>query len=215
MAPGVGGSLNRGPCEWHRRNTASVSWMQTRLRVTGRDTPCVSVDWLDLRCSGSLSLSNVPSASPLQVSKSALNQPDVAPECPPHPASTSPSPDPAPAPAPPATAPLVGLTADDLLNCNSSLQLRGSLLSLESLTPPSRSSARQALGVTVVRQPGRRGAADQLLEPLLYLQLTQPSALLSCHHRKQRMELSLFDVALRGVASDYKCLGEKRAADWP
>lgn len=62
--------------------------------------------------------------------------------------------------------------------------------------------------MTIVRQPGRRGAGDQVLEPLLHLQLIQPSALLSCHHRKQRMEFSVFDVALRGVASDYKCLGK-------
>ncbi|XP_019714676.1 vacuolar protein sorting-associated protein 13B-like, partial [Hippocampus comes] len=86
--------------------------------------------------------------------------------------------------------------------------LRGSLLSLNSVSTPSRSSARQALGVTIVRQPGRRGPADQVLEPLLYLQVIQPSALLSCHHRKQRMEISVFDVALRGVASDYKCLDQ-------
>uniref|UniRef100_A0AAZ3SCT8 Vacuolar protein sorting 13 homolog B n=1 Tax=Oncorhynchus tshawytscha TaxID=74940 RepID=A0AAZ3SCT8_ONCTS len=74
------------------------------------------------------------------------------------------------------------------------------------LSAPSRSSARQALGVTIVRQPGRRGAGDRVLEPLLYLQVVQPSALLSCHHRKQRMDVSVFDVSLRGVSSDYKCL---------
>lgn len=148
---------------------------------------------------------------PLQVGKSALNQPDIQSESPP--ASASPTPDHAPA----AQGSLVGLTADDILNSNTSQPasplLRRSLLSLESLTTPSRSSARQALGVTVVRQPGRRGAGDQVLEPLLYLQLMQPSALLSCHHRKQRMELSLFDMALRGVASDYKCLGKKKTGD--
>ncbi|XP_030249582.1 vacuolar protein sorting-associated protein 13B isoform X4 [Sparus aurata] len=139
-----------------------------------------------------------------KVGKSALNHPDILSESPP--ASTSPTPDPAPA----AQDSLAGLTADDILNSNTSQPasplLRGSLLSLDGLPNPSRSSARQALGVTIVRQPGRRGAGDQVLEPLLYLQVMQPSALLSCHHRKQRMELSVFDVALRGVASDYKCL---------
>ncbi|XP_061529703.1 intermembrane lipid transfer protein VPS13B-like isoform X2 [Phycodurus eques] len=136
-----------------------------------------------------------------KVGKSALNQPEILSESPP--ASTFASPDPA------AQVTLTDLTAEDILNSNSSKpvspMLRGSLLSLNSLSTPSRSSARQALGVTIVRQPGRRGAADQVLEPLLYLQVIQPSALLSCHHRKQRMEVSVFDVALRGVASDYKC----------
>ncbi|XP_053183782.1 intermembrane lipid transfer protein VPS13B-like isoform X3 [Scomber japonicus] len=139
-----------------------------------------------------------------KVGKSALNQPEILSESPPP--STSPTPDPAPA----AQSSLAGLTAEDILNSNTSQPasplLRGSLLSLDGLPTPSRSSARQALGVTVVRQPGRRGAGDQVLEPLLYLQVMQPSALLSCHHRKQRMELSVFDVSLRGVASDYKCL---------
>uniref|UniRef100_A0A3Q2QXD0 Vacuolar protein sorting 13 homolog B n=1 Tax=Fundulus heteroclitus TaxID=8078 RepID=A0A3Q2QXD0_FUNHE len=105
---------------------------------------------------------------------------------------------------------LAGLTADDILNSNTSQPpsplIKGSLLSLDGLPTPTRSSARQALGVTIVRQPGRRGAGDQVLEPLLYLQLVQPSVLLSCHHRKQKMELSVFDVSLRGVPSDYKCL---------
>ncbi|KAM7420184.1 hypothetical protein PAMA_014745 [Pampus argenteus] len=139
-----------------------------------------------------------------KVGKSALNLPEIPSESPP--ASTSPTPDRAPA----AQGSLAGLTADDILNSNTSQPasplLRGSLLSLDGLPTPSRSSARQALGVTIVRQPGRRGAGDQVLEPLLYLQVMQPSALLSCHHRKQRMELSVFDVALRGVASVYKCL---------
>ncbi|XP_054637998.1 intermembrane lipid transfer protein VPS13B-like isoform X1 [Dunckerocampus dactyliophorus] len=130
-----------------------------------------------------------------KVGKSALNQTENLSES--LPVSTSASPDPAAA----APVTLTDLTAEDILNSNVSQSasplLRSSL---------SRSSARQALGVTIVRQPGRRGAADQVLEPLLYLQVTQPSALLSCHHRKQRMELSVFDVALRGVASDYKCL---------
>eukprot|EP00066_Takifugu_rubripes_P014325 XP_011603591.1 PREDICTED: LOW QUALITY PROTEIN: vacuolar protein sorting-associated protein 13B [Takifugu rubripes] len=139
-----------------------------------------------------------------KVGKSALNQPDVQSGS--TPAPTSPAPDPTPA----APGSLAGLTADDILNSNTSQPasplLKGTLLSLEGLPNPSRSSARQALGITIVRQPGRRGDGDQVLEPLLYLQLIQPSALLSCHHRKQRMEFSVFDVALRGVASDYKCL---------
>ncbi|XP_034080341.1 LOW QUALITY PROTEIN: vacuolar protein sorting-associated protein 13B, partial [Gymnodraco acuticeps] len=139
-----------------------------------------------------------------KVGKSALNQPEILPESPP--ASTPPTPDPAAV----AQVSLAGLTAEDILNSNNSQTafplLRGSLLSLGGLPTPSRSSARQALGVTIVRQPGRRGAGDQVLEPLLYIQVMQPSALLSCHHRKQRMELSVFDVALRGVPSDYKCL---------
>ncbi|XP_052358829.1 intermembrane lipid transfer protein VPS13B-like [Oncorhynchus keta] len=110
-------------------------------------------------------------------------------------------------PNPPPPVPLSGLTAEDLLNSDTVPQEpRGSLLSLDSLPAPSRSSARQALGVTIVRQPGRRGAGDRVLEPLLYLQVVQPSALLSCHHRKQRMDVSVFDVSLRGVSSDYKCL---------
>ncbi|XP_051922637.1 intermembrane lipid transfer protein VPS13B-like isoform X3 [Hippocampus zosterae] len=135
-----------------------------------------------------------------KVGKSALNQPEILPEAPP--ASTCTSPDPA------AQVTLTDLTAEDILNSNVSPMPRGSLLSLNSVSTPSRSAARQALGVTIVRQPGRRGPADQLLEPLLYLQVIQPSALLSCHHRKQRMEISVFDVALRGVASDYKCLDQ-------
>lgn len=139
--------------------------------------------------------------------KSALNQPEILPESPP--ASTPPTPDPAAV----AQVSLAGLTAEDILNSNNSQTasplLRGSLLSLGGLPTPSRSSARHALGVTIVRQPGRRGAGDQVLEPLLYIQVMQPSALLSCHHRKQRMELSVFDVALRGVPSDYKCLGKR------
>ncbi|KAJ8288378.1 hypothetical protein COCON_G00010370 [Conger conger] len=112
-------------------------------------------------------------------------------------------------PDPAAQASISVLTAEDLLNSNVSApgpRAGGGLLSLESLSAPSRSSARQALGITIVRQPGRRGAGDLQLEPLLYLQVFQPSALVSCHHRKQRLELSVFDVALKGVASDYKCL---------
>ncbi|KAM9390808.1 intermembrane lipid transfer protein VPS13B-like, partial [Salvelinus alpinus] len=146
-------------------------------------------------------LSKTPPASPEKkdgdgtTGKSALNQPDTSP-----PASS-------PNPGPPTLVPLSGLTAEDLLNSNTVPQEpRGSLLSLASLPAPSRSSARQALGVTIVRQPGRRGAGDLVLEPLLFLQVVQPSALLSCHHRKQRMDVSVFDVSLRGVSSDYKCL---------
>ncbi|KAJ8394618.1 hypothetical protein AAFF_G00044210 [Aldrovandia affinis] len=126
-----------------------------------------------------------------------------------------PDPDPpfpsSPCPDPPSSPPGIAvLTAEDLLNSNAPPPLcaraPGGLLSLESLSAPCRSSARQALGITIVRQPGRRGAGDLQLEPLLYLQVFQPSALLSCHHRKQRLELSVFDVALKGAASDYKCL---------
>ncbi|XP_024917375.1 vacuolar protein sorting-associated protein 13B isoform X2 [Cynoglossus semilaevis] len=139
-----------------------------------------------------------------KVEKIALTQPEVMPESPPTSAS------PTPESAPTGQDSIAGLTAEDIFNSNTSQPasplLRGSLLSLNTLPTPSRSSARQALGVTIVRQPGRRGAGDQVLEPLLYLQVMQPSALLSCHHRKQRMELSVFDVALRGVTSDYKCL---------
>lgn len=139
-----------------------------------------------------------------KVGKSSLNQPEILSESLP----ASPAPDTAPA----AESSLAGLTAEDILNSNTSQPasplLRGSLLSLDGMPTPSRSSAHQALGVTIMRQPGRRGTGDQVLEPLLYLQVMQPSALLSCHHRKQRMELSLFDMVLRGVSSDYKCLGE-------
>ncbi|XP_030225865.1 vacuolar protein sorting-associated protein 13B isoform X5 [Gadus morhua] len=157
-----------------------------------------------------------------KVGKSALNLPETlaatphqppsstAPDSPP-PSSSSPGPAAAPA-AGPAQGTLAALTAEDLLNSNShpSLSPRpptpSGLLALDGLPRPSRSSARQALGVTVVRQPGRRGPGDLVLEPLLHLQVVQPSALISCHHRKQRMEVSVFDVALRGVNSHYKCL---------
>uniref|UniRef100_A0A3Q2QZ54 Vacuolar protein sorting 13 homolog B n=1 Tax=Fundulus heteroclitus TaxID=8078 RepID=A0A3Q2QZ54_FUNHE len=139
-----------------------------------------------------------------KVGRSILNHPEIMSDSPP--VSACPSPDQTPA----AQGSLAGLTADDILNSNTSQPpsplIKGSLLSLDGLPTPTRSSARQALGVTIVRQPGRRGAGDQVLEPLLYLQLVQPSVLLSCHHRKQKMELSVFDVSLRGVPSDYKCL---------
>ncbi|XP_061675041.1 intermembrane lipid transfer protein VPS13B-like isoform X4 [Syngnathoides biaculeatus] len=135
-----------------------------------------------------------------KVGKSTLNHPEILSESPP--GSTSASPDTS------GQVTLTDLTAEDILNSNISNpvspMLRGSVLSLNSLSTPHRSSARQALGVTIVRQPGRRGAAEQVLEPLLYLQVIQPSALLSCHHRKQRIEVSVFDVALRGVTSGYK-----------
>ncbi|XP_027872491.1 vacuolar protein sorting-associated protein 13B isoform X1 [Xiphophorus couchianus] len=138
-----------------------------------------------------------------KVGKSILNHPEIISDSPP--VSPSPTPDQTPA----AQGSLAGLTADDILNSNTSQPpsplIKGSLLSLDGLPTPTRSSARQALGVTIVRQPGRRGTGDQVLEPLLYVQLMQPSVLLSCHHRKQKMELSVFDVALRGVPSDYKC----------
>ncbi|KAI1243537.1 hypothetical protein IHE44_0001167 [Lamprotornis superbus] len=99
------------------------------------------------------------------------------------------------------------VTADDLLNSNPPLSAgrRAGLLSLESLHASTRSSARQALGITIVRQPGRRGTGDIELQPFLYLVVSQPSVLLSCHHRKQKVEISVFDAGLKGVASDYKC----------
>ncbi|XP_021242342.1 vacuolar protein sorting-associated protein 13B isoform X5 [Numida meleagris] len=99
------------------------------------------------------------------------------------------------------------VTADDLLNSNVPLSSgrKTGLLSLESLHASTRSSARQALGITIVRQPGRRGTGDIELQPFLYLVVSQPSVLLSCHHRKQKIEVSVFDAGLKGVASDYKC----------
>ncbi|NWY01214.1 VP13B protein, partial [Nothoprocta ornata] len=99
------------------------------------------------------------------------------------------------------------VTAADLLNGNAAPAAgrRPGLLSLESLHASTRSSARQALGITIVRQPGRRGAGDVELQPFLYLVVSQPSVLLSCHHRKQKVEISMFDAGLKGVASDYKC----------
>ncbi|NXA82913.1 VP13B protein, partial [Thryothorus ludovicianus] len=99
------------------------------------------------------------------------------------------------------------VTAEDLLSSNPPLSAgrRAGLLSLESLHASTRSSARQALGITIVRQPGRRGAGDTELQPFLYLVVSQPSVLLSCHHRKQKVEISVFDAGLKGVASDYKC----------
>ncbi|KAM9436061.1 intermembrane lipid transfer protein VPS13B [Clarias gariepinus] len=84
-----------------------------------------------------------------------------------------------------------------------SSSLGAGFLMLEGLSSPSREHSRKSLGVTVVRQPGRRGVVGGLLQPLLFLQLTQPSTLLSCHQRRQRLELSLFDLTLKGVASDY------------
>ncbi|KAM6089237.1 intermembrane lipid transfer protein VPS13B isoform 6-T7 [Chlamydotis macqueenii] len=99
------------------------------------------------------------------------------------------------------------VTADDLLNSNVPLSTgrKTGLLSLESLHACTRSSARQALGITIVRQPGRRGTGDIELQPFLYLVVSQPSVLLSCHHRKQKVEISVFDAGLKGVSSDYKC----------
>ncbi|XP_078254173.1 intermembrane lipid transfer protein VPS13B isoform X1 [Rhinoraja longicauda] len=100
------------------------------------------------------------------------------------------------------------MTADDLLNSNVPLATGKATghLSLGGLHTPSRSSARQALGITIVRQPGRRGTNDLQLEPFLYLVIAQPSLLLSCHHRKQKAELSFFDATLKAVPSDYKCM---------
>ncbi|XP_004697754.1 vacuolar protein sorting-associated protein 13B [Echinops telfairi] len=99
------------------------------------------------------------------------------------------------------------VTADDLLSSRISFPSGKKIgaLSLDSLHASARSSARQALGVTIVRQPGRRGTGDQQLEPFLYFVVSQPSLLLSCHPRKQRVEVSIFDAVLKGVASDYKC----------
>nr|XP_013797400.1 PREDICTED: vacuolar protein sorting-associated protein 13B isoform X8 [Apteryx mantelli mantelli] len=106
----------------------------------------------------------------------------------------------------PSQAGISSVTADDLLNSNAPLAGRKpGLLSLESLHASTRSSARQALGITIVRQPGRRGTGDVELQPFLYLVISQPSVLLSCHHRKQKVEISVFDAGLKGVASDYKC----------
>ncbi|XP_058524570.1 intermembrane lipid transfer protein VPS13B isoform X2 [Ochotona princeps] len=99
------------------------------------------------------------------------------------------------------------VTAEDLLSSSIPFPSRKKVgvLSLESLHASTRSSARQALGITIVRQPGRRGTGDLQLEPFLYFIVSQPSLLLSCHHRKQRVEISIFDAVLKGVASDYKC----------
>lgn len=99
------------------------------------------------------------------------------------------------------------VTAEDLLNRSNSFSSGRKIrvLSLESLHASTRSSARQALGGTVVRQPGRRGTGDFELHPFLYLIVSQPSLLLSCHHRKQRVEISVFDAMLKGAASDYRC----------
>lgn len=101
-------------------------------------------------------------------------------------------------------------TAEDPLSTSTSFSSGKKIrvLSLESLHASTRSSARQALGVTVVRQPGRRGTGDLELDLFLHLIVSQPSLLLSCHHRKQRMEISIFDATLKGVASDYKCAGK-------
>nr|XP_014343547.1 PREDICTED: vacuolar protein sorting-associated protein 13B [Latimeria chalumnae] len=128
-----------------------------------------------------------------KMGKSALNMPDAESDC--HADATS------------NQSGISVLTAEDLLNSNISLSTgrTTSHLSLESLSAPSRSSARQALGVTIVRQPGRRGAGDVVLDPFLYLIITQPSIVLSCHHRRQKVELSVFDAALKGIATDYKC----------
>lgn len=108
------------------------------------------------------------------------------------------------------------VTADDLLSSNVSFPSgkKIGVISLESLHASTRSSARQALGVTIVRQPGRRGTGDLQLEPFLYFIVSQPSLLLSCHHRKQRVEVSIFDAVLKGVASDYKCTGKSFQVYW-
>ncbi|XP_072266948.1 intermembrane lipid transfer protein VPS13B isoform X2 [Pyxicephalus adspersus] len=99
------------------------------------------------------------------------------------------------------------LTAEDLLTSNPSSPVNGKagLFSLERLHASTRSSARQALGITIVRQPGRRGTGDLQLKPFLHLTVSQPSLLISCHHRKQKVEISLFDALLKGVDPEYKC----------
>ncbi|XP_036731897.2 intermembrane lipid transfer protein VPS13B isoform X2 [Manis pentadactyla] len=109
--------------------------------------------------------------------------------------------------AKPSQACISTVTAEDLLSSTMSFPSgkKIGVISLESLHAATRSSARQALGVTIVRQPGRRGTGDLLLEPFLYFVMSQPSLLLSCHHRKQRVEISIFDAVLKGVSSDYKC----------
>ncbi|KAM4705859.1 intermembrane lipid transfer protein VPS13B [Rhinophrynus dorsalis] len=99
------------------------------------------------------------------------------------------------------------LTAEDLLNSSGSSTVHGrpGIISLERLHAYTRSSARQALGITIVRQPGRRGTGDLQLNPFLHLVVSQPSLLISCHHRKQKVEISLFDALLKGVDPEYKC----------
>lgn len=101
------------------------------------------------------------------------------------------------------------LTAEDLLTSKSSSPVNGKagLFSLERLHASTRSSARQALGITIVRQPGRRGTGDLQLNPFLNLTVSQPSLLISCHHRKQKVEISLFDALLKGADPEYKCSG--------
>lgn len=108
------------------------------------------------------------------------------------------------------------VTAEDLLSSNVPFPSGKKIgaISLESLHATTRSSARQALGVTIVRQPGRRGAGNLQLEPLLHVIVSQPSLLLSCHHRKQRVEMTIFDAVLKGVASDYKCTGKSLQLYW-
>lgn len=107
--------------------------------------------------------------------------------------------------AKPAQACISMVTAEDLFSSSFPSGKKPRVLSLESLHAATRSCARQALGVTVVRQPGRRGTGDLELHPFLYLVVSQPSLILSCHHRKQRAEVSVFDAVLKGVAPDYKC----------
>ncbi|XP_032982549.1 intermembrane lipid transfer protein VPS13B isoform X6 [Rhinolophus ferrumequinum] len=109
--------------------------------------------------------------------------------------------------AKPSEACISTVTAEDLRSSSISFPSgkKVGAISLESLHASTRSSARQALGITIVRQPGRRGTGDLQLEPFLYLIVSQPSLLLSCHHRKQRVEMTIFDAVLKGVASDYKC----------
>ncbi|XP_063307280.1 intermembrane lipid transfer protein VPS13B isoform X1 [Pelobates fuscus] len=99
------------------------------------------------------------------------------------------------------------LTAEDLLASSTPSPNSGKtgILSLERLHASTRSSARQALGITIVRQPGRRGTGDLQLNPFLHLVVSQPSLLVSFHHRKQKVEMSMFDALLKGVDPQYRC----------
>ncbi|XP_075922652.1 intermembrane lipid transfer protein VPS13B isoform X4 [Petromyzon marinus] len=111
-------------------------------------------------------------------------------------APPAPPPPPPPPPSPPAR--FGGHTAAP---CTAA----GRFLPPESLRVPGRSSARQALGLTVVRQPGRKsGDGSQQLEPFLYALVHQPSVLLSCHRRTQKLDFSCFDACVKGAVINYK-----------
>lgn len=165
--------------------------------------------------SGRISLmtyATLPAANPPAANPPAANPPAANP-----PAANAPAANTSTSNAPAAYVPedettrdcsLSSLTADDLLNANGNASAAGGWPGLLGIPAPGRSSVRQALGVTVVRQPGRRGARDSRLQPLLFLQLNQPSVLLHTHTHTQRLELSLFDLTLKGAANDYRSLGE-------